>query len=239
VALVVEAPSARPSGDLLELPVGEEPGGRAVVLAELGEQHSADRHVDAHAERVGPADHLEQAGLGQLLHEQPVAGEQPGMVQSDPVADEAPQVLADRGVEAEAADLGTYGGLLVFREHVEAAQVLGLLCGGLLGEVHDVDGCPVGPQQFVDRLVERGLPVLGDERHGSLAAGDGDGRSAGAGLEVVGEAPGRPERGGHQQELHVGQFEQRHLPGPAPLRVGVEVELVGHDQAHVDVGALA
>jgi len=36
VALVVEAPSARPPGDLLELPVGEEPGGRAVVLAELG-----------------------------------------------------------------------------------------------------------------------------------------------------------------------------------------------------------
>ena len=47
------------------------------------------------------------------------------------------------------------------------------------------------------------------------------------------------ERRRHQQELRLRQLEQRHLPGPAAVRVGVEVELVHHDQADVGVGALA
>ena len=36
-----------------------------VVLGQRGEQHGADRHVDADAEGVGAADDLQQAGLGQ------------------------------------------------------------------------------------------------------------------------------------------------------------------------------
>ena len=72
----------------------------AVVLAELGEEHGADRDVDAHAERVGAADHLEQALLRQLLDEQPVLGQQAGVVQPDAVAQEALQLLAVGRVEA-------------------------------------------------------------------------------------------------------------------------------------------
>ena len=36
-----------------------------------------------------------------------------------------------------------------------------------------------------------------------------------------------------------GSSMQRHLPGPAAVRVGVEVELVHHDLADVGVGAVA
>ncbi len=46
------------------------------------------------------------------------------------------------------------------------------------------------------------------------------------------------EGGRHQQELRVGQQQERHLPRPAAVRVAVEVELVHHDQADIRVGAV-
>ena len=55
-------------------------GAGAVVLRQGREQHRADRHVDADAERVGAADDLEQAGLGQPLDEPPVLREHAGVV---------------------------------------------------------------------------------------------------------------------------------------------------------------
>ena len=48
-----------------------------------------------------------------------------------------------------------------------------------------------------------------------------------------------PERRRHQHELRLGQLEQRDLPSPAAVGLGVEVELVHHDEADVGVGALA
>ena len=65
----------------------------AVELAEPGEQHRADRDVDADAERVGAADDLEQPVLRELLDEHAVLGQQPGVVQADAVL----QPLADVG----------------------------------------------------------------------------------------------------------------------------------------------
>ena len=47
------------------------------------------------------------------------------------------------------------------------------------------------------------------------------------------------ERGRHQDELRPGQLDQRDLPGPAALGVGVEVELIHHHLAHVGCGAVA
>ena len=74
----------------------------------------------------------------------------------------------------------------------------------------------------------------------------GTGRSAvstravsrcGAVGEVLAQVGDVAERGAHQQELRLGEHQDRHLPRPAALRVGVEVELVHHDLA--DVGVLA
>ena len=70
------------------------------------------------------------------------------------MADETAQVLADRRVEPEATDRLADLGLLLLGDHVEAAEVLGLLCGGLLGEVDDVDRCPVRVDQLRDGLVK-------------------------------------------------------------------------------------
>ena len=64
-ALVVVALAPGATGDLLNSRTLRMPRLLAVELAELGEQHRADRHVDADAERVGAADHRQLAGLRQ------------------------------------------------------------------------------------------------------------------------------------------------------------------------------
>ncbi len=56
--------------------------------------------------------------------------------------------------------------------------------------------------------------------------------------QVVAEERDVTERGGHQQELGAGELQERDLPGPAAVRVTVEVELVHHHEPDVGVGAL-
>ena len=76
----------------------------AVVLGQAGEQHRADRHVDADAEGVGAADDLEQAGLGERLDQPAVLRQHPGVVHADAVPHQPGQRLAEAGGEPEAAD---------------------------------------------------------------------------------------------------------------------------------------
>ena len=59
-----------------------------IELGEPGEQDGADRDVDADAEGVGATDHLEQAGLGELLDDPAVARQHPGVVHTDPLAEQ-------------------------------------------------------------------------------------------------------------------------------------------------------
>ena len=47
------------------------------------------------------------------------------------------------------------------------------------------------------------------------------------------------ERRGHEHELRLRQLDQRHLPGPAAIGIGVEMELVHHDLADVGGGTVA
>ena len=87
--------------------------------------------------------------------------------------------------------------------------------------------------------MHRRTGVVVVQRHRAVAGGDDGGRPAGTPGEVVAE-PGDVAQGRrHEQELRPGQLEQRHLPGPAAVRVGVVVELVHHDEPEVGVRALA
>jgi len=64
--------------------------------------------------------------------------------------------------------------------------------------------------------------------HRAVDTGDHRGLAAVA-LRQVGREPlDVPERRRHQDELHARQGEERHLPGPAALGIGVEMELVHH-----------
>ncbi len=118
-------------------------------------------------------------------------------------------------------------------------QVGGVLDGGRLREVDDVDRVLAGRHQLLEGLVERLHRPAEAERDRALRVVDDGGVAAGALLEVVDEEGDVAERRGHQEELRVEQLEQRHLPGPAAVVLRVEVELVHHHEADVGGATLA
>jgi hypothetical protein len=94
-------------------------------------------------------------------------------------------------------------------------------------------------EQLLERLVQRHRDVLEVQRHRPVDAGHDGALGVRALLQRGLEAGDVAERRAHQHELRVHQLDQRHLPGPAAVRLGVEVELVHDDQADVGVRALA
>ena len=140
----VEAGPPGAAGDLVELAGRQVPGARPVVLGQRRDEHGPDRHVDADAEGVGAADHLEQPGLRERLDQPAVARQHPGVVHADAVPDEPRQRLAEAGREAEAADhLGDLVPLLPGATLTLVSACARSMRRGL-GEVHDVDRRPVG-----------------------------------------------------------------------------------------------
>ena len=122
--------------------------------------------------------------------------------------------------------------------HVDAHQRLGLLDRRGLGEVHDVDRRLVRGEQLGHGLVQRRHGERERQRDRPLGRADHGGRPAGPAGQVALEPADVAERRRHQHELGLRQLDQRHLPGPAAIRVGVEVELVHDDLAGVGVGAV-
>ena len=135
VAEVVEALAPGAAGDLVEVAGGEHRRLLAVELAQPREEHGADGHVDAHAQRVGAADDLEQAALGELLHQHAVLGQQAGVVHADALLEPLAHVRPVRAGEAEALDGRRHRVLLLARAEVEAGEVLRAVGGVLLREV--------------------------------------------------------------------------------------------------------
>ena len=114
-----------------------------------------------------------------------------------------------------------------------------MLDGGGLGEVHDVDRRLAGLDELLEGVVEV-LHRPGEvQRDRPLGVGDDGDVAARTPRQVVDEERDVAERGRHQQELRVRQLEQRHLPGPAAVGLGVEVELVHHDEPDVGRASLA
>ena len=227
-----------PAGDLVELAGLEQPGLLAVVLGQRGEHDGADRHVDADAEGVGAADDLEQAGLGEGLDEPAVLGEHAGVVHADAVPHQPGQRLAEAGGEAEVPDHFRDRVLFLAAGHVRRHERLRLLKRGRLGEVHHVDRRLVGGEQLAKRLVQRLEAEGEDQRDRALGVLDDGGGPAGALGQVLLEPRDVAEGGRHEDELRLGQLDERDLPRPAPVGVGVVVELVHDDLADVGVGAV-
>src|SRR5204863_3641863 len=124
-----------------------------------------NRHIDAHAERVSPGNDLQQSTLAELLDEQPVARQEAGMVQPDPVAQELLDVLTVRTAKAFTAQgLGKLL-LLVLRAVVEAEQALRGLRGAPLRKIHDVNGSAILGDERLRRLLQKLLLVVEGERH--------------------------------------------------------------------------
>ena len=138
-AAVVEALAPGAPADLVEIARAQDAGLLAVELAEPREQHGADRHVDADAERVGAADDLEQALLRQLLDQHAVLRQQAGVVEADAVLEPLPDVRAVGAGELEAFERAADGVLLLARADVDAGEILRALGGLELREVDDID----------------------------------------------------------------------------------------------------
>ena len=134
----VEAGPPCPSGDLQELPHPQHPLTGAVELGQPGEQHRADRHVDADPEGVGAADHGEQPGLGQLLDQAAVARQHAGVVHPDAAAQQLGERLAEAGTEAEVGQPLSQAVLVGGLDRRAGEQRARVLDGSGLGEVHDV-----------------------------------------------------------------------------------------------------
>ena len=211
----------------------------AVELGEGRQDHGVDGHVDAHAQRVRSADDGEKPLLGELLDEQAVAGEHPGVVDADAAAQEALEGLAEGGGEAGALDGLLHGLALLLGRDAVAGQGLRALERRVLREVHDVEGRLAPAQGQLDGALERGVHELVGEGDGARGVGQHVDSTAGVLLERGRDGRGVSQRGAHEEELRVGQGEQRDLPGPAAVGVRIEVELVHGDAAHVALLALA
>ena len=174
--------------------------------------------------------------LRQGLDEAAVLGEHAGVVHADAMADEPLQRRPEALGEAKTLELRGDRLLLLLGAHVDRHQRLGPLEGRRLGEVHDVDRRLLGQQQVLDRLVHRGQDPLVGQRDRPRGVRDDGGVAARAAGQVLLEEGRVAERRAHQQELRLGQGQQRHLPRPAALWLAVEVELVHHDLT--DVGPI-
>ena len=235
----VESRAPGAPGDLVELARLQDPLPRTVELGQPGEDHGADRDVDADAQRVRPADHLQQPGLGQLLHKPAVARQHAGVMDTDAAADEPRQRPAEAGGEAKAADRVGDRRPLLARAQLRRHERLRALQRGGLREEDDVDRRAIRPHKLLQELVQR-LQRPGElEWHGPLGLLDEGRLAPGPPCQVLAQRGDVAERRRHEQELRVRQAQQRHLPRPTALRLGVEVKLVHHDLADVGGGALA
>ena len=169
VAAVVEPLAPGPARDLVEVAGGEDGRLLPVELAEAREEHGADGDVDADPERVRAADDLEQAPLGELLHEDAVLGEEAGVVEADPLLEPLADVGAVGAREAEVRDRGGHRVLLLARREVQAREVLGAVRGVRLREVDDVDGRLLLRDELLEGLGEGDLGVGVLEGHRPLA----------------------------------------------------------------------
>ena len=111
VADGVEPGPSRATGDLVELAGPQHPLLATVVLRQRGEQHGADRHVDADAQGVGAADDGEQAGLREGLDQPSVLRQHPRVVHPDAVEHQPAQGGPEALAEAEVAHGILDGGL--------------------------------------------------------------------------------------------------------------------------------
>ena len=238
-ALGVVARTARATGDLVELAGLENALAGAVVLDQAGHQHRADGHVDAHAQRVGATDDLEQAGLRQSFDQAPVLRQHAGVVDADALAHQLRQDPAEGRREAEITDLFPDPLLLLRGQQFQAGQRLRALRGLALRKVHHVNGGLAVGEQLVEGVVDGRVHVMEIQRHRAGRARDELDVGAGALLEVLLEHGHVAERGRHEQELRAIEQQQRHLPCPPSVGFGVEVELVHDHLVDAGVGALA
>ena len=238
-ALCVEAGPAGAPGDLVKLPGVELAHPGPVIFGQPGQQHRADGHIDAHPQRVRAGDDLQQSLLSQLLHQPTVLRQHAGVMDPDAGLQQPRKRLAVAFGESEGLQLLTQQLALILGEQLQAHQPRSTLCGGPLGEVDHIDRGLLGLGQLFERVHQGRGGVAVAQRHGANGRGDDDDVAPGPVRDLALEGGCVAQGGRHQQELRLRKLNQRHLPGPAPVRIGVEMELIHHHRTHIGGGTVA
>ena len=232
-ALVIKtfAPSA--SADLMKIPRAQDAGLLAVILAQSREQHGADRHIDADAERVRAADDFEQTFLCELLDQHAILRQQPGVMQSDAVSQPLLDLRPVGTGELDSFERVRDGGFFVARADIDAREILRALGRFQLREVDHIHGRPsVGDETF-ERLGERQFGILMRQRHRSVGGSYRHRRTTSESREFFLKERRVAECRGHQEETRLRQCQKRHLPRHAAFAIRVVMELVHDDVLHI------
>ena len=177
--------------------------------------------------------------MGKLFHQQAVARQHAGMMHADTAEQQALQRFAELRGELALAQRGLYLLALFLAGNAEAGKRLGGSQRCVLREMNDIERPLIVTQGKLHRALQRHKLVLVLQRNGARRIGDHI--DVGTCFSLQGRSDGAhvAERGAHQQELGVRKREQRHLPGPAAVGVGIEMELVHGHAAHVRPFAFA
>src|ERR1044071_5543168 len=135
-AAFVEAFAPRTSGDLMEIASAENSRLLAIILAEPGKQHRADGDIDTHAKSVGAADNLEQALLRQLLHQDPIFGQEAGVVNANPMLQPFTNLRSVGAGEFKSLHSVAQSGFFFTSANINAGETLRALRRFQLGEMH-------------------------------------------------------------------------------------------------------
>ena len=201
----------------------------AAVLAQAGKEDRSDRHIDANAQGVRAANHLEQSALGQLLDQNAVPRQQARVVQPNARPQPPLDVRPVRTGKLHPFQSGGDGRFFLTSRRGQTGEILSALGRIGLGEMHHIHRTLTLADEGLDGLGQRGLGIAELQRYRTghrLHRHTGQPVQTGHfSLEEFGLAQGRR----HEQEPALGERQQRHLPGHAPLAVGVVVKLIHHD----------
>ena len=237
-AFRVEAHTSRTSRDLMEFAGTQFAHFRAVKLGQCGQHHGMDGYVDADAQRVGAADHRQQAMLCELLDQTTIAREHARMVNADSGAQQTLQNLAECSGELRALDRLRNGGTLFLAGHTCACQGVRRLQCGVLREMHHINRRFASAERQFDGLLQRVKRVFVRQRHRARRIGDDVDVRVRHVLQFVGDRIDVAQCGAHQQKLRVRQCQQRNLPGPTALRIAIIMEFIHRYTADIGMTAL-
>ena len=221
----------RPPGHLVELPGRSGAGSSSPSYFDrAGEKYRPDRYVYPDAERVGAADDLQEPLLAEPLDQPSVlrAASRRGGHRSRG-AGSRDSVCPNPLAEAETAkwrmamaSRSARGG------HLRARKGLRSFDSRFLGEMYGVNWRQALRDELAYRVVDQCPGVAVVKRDRAFERSDDGRRPTRAPLRSPDKARDVAERRRHEDELSPSQFDQWHLPRPAAVGVGVEMELVHH-----------
>ena len=207
-AAIIEALAPGAPADLMKIARAQDAGLLSVIFAQPREQHGANRHVDADAERVRAADDFEQTLLRELLDQHAILRQQPGVMQPDAVPQPLLDVRPVGAAELESFERVGDRGFFLARANVDAREILRALRRLQLREVDDIHRRLALGREAFQRFGQRQFRIRMLQRHRPVRGRDGHRRPPVEPREFLLEKCRVAQRRGHQEEPRLRQRQQ-------------------------------